>query len=125
MFLIAQAKLITKTEFDSKLSNLNKKITLNKSKHLLVENELNKLKTFDSSYFIGKSHFDEEGTQNYLVFQPLNKYLKLITNTSSILSWQSKGLSTENIDPPTTSLSPSINYVGNKIRVKFNGSCLK
>ena len=65
---LAQAKLITKTEFDSKLSNLNRKITSNKTKHLLVENELNKLKTFDSSYFIGKSHFDEDGTQNYLVF---------------------------------------------------------
>ena len=125
MFLIAQAKLITKTEFDSKLSNLNKKITLNKSKHFLVENELNKLKTFDSSHFIGKSHFDVDGTQNYLVFQPLNKYFKLITNTLSILLWQSKGLSNENIDTPTTSLSPSINYAGNKIRVKFNGSCLK
>ena len=125
MFLIAQAKLITKTEFDSKLSNLNKKITLNKSKHLLVENELNKLKTFDSSHFISKSHFDVDGTQNYLVFQPLNKYFKLITNTLSILLWQSKGLSNENIDTPTTTLSPSINYVGNKIRVKFNGSCLK
>ena len=39
--------------------------------------------------------------------------------------WQSKGLSTENIDPPTISLSPSISYVGNKIRVKFGESCLK
>ena len=117
--------MITKTEFDSKLSNLNRKITSNKTKHLLVENELNKLKTFDSSYFIGKSHFDEDGTQNYLVFQPLNKYFKLITNTLSILSWQSKGLSTENIDPPTTSLFPLINHVGNKIRVKFTGSCWK
>ena len=88
-------------------------------KHLLVENELNKL-TFDSSYFIGKSHFEEDVTQGYLVFQPLSKYFKLITNTLSILSWQSKRLSTENIDRPTTSLSPSINYVGNKIRVKFH-----
>ena len=122
---IAQANLITKTKFDSKLQSLNRKITKNKSKHLLVENELNKLKTFDSSYFIGKSHFDEGGTQNYLVFQPLNRYFKLITNTLSILSWQSKGLSTENIDLCTTSLSPSINYVGNKIRVQFFGSCLK
>ena len=76
---------------------------------------MNKLKTFHSSYFIGKSHFDEDGTQNYLVFQPLKKYFKLITNTLSILSWQSKELSTENIDPPTTSLSPSINYVRNKV----------
>ena len=117
--------MITKTEFDSKLSSLNRKTTANKTKHLLVENELNKLKTFDSSYFTGKSHFDEDGTQNYLVFQPLNKYFKLITNTLSILSWQSKGLSTENIDPPTTNLSPSINYVGNKIKVKFNRRYLK
>ena len=61
---LAQAKLITKPEFDSKLSNFNRKITSNKTKHLLVENELNKLKIFDSSYFIGKSHFDEAGTQN-------------------------------------------------------------
>ena len=71
------------------------------------------------------SYFKEDGTQNYLIFQPLNKYFKLITNTLSILSWQPKGLSTENIDPPSTSVSPSINYVGNKIRVKLPGICLK
>ena len=92
---------------------------------ILVENESNQLGTFDSSYFIGKSHFQEDGTQYYLLFQPLSKYFKLITNTLSILSWQSKWLSTENIDAPTTSLFPSINYGGNEIRVKFNGSCLK
>ena len=92
---------------------------------MLVENELNELKTFASNYFIGKSHFEEDGTQNYLVFQPLNKYFKLITNTLSILSWQSQALSNETIDHSTTSLSPSIKYVGNKIRVKFTGSCLK
>ena len=37
---IAQANLITKTNFDTKLSSLNRKITQNKSKPLLVENEL-------------------------------------------------------------------------------------
>ena len=116
---LAQANLITKTDFDAKLSSLNRKITSNKTKHLLVENKLNKVKTFDFVYFIDKSHFDEDGTQNYLVFQPLKKYFKLIANTSSVLSWQSKGLSTENIDPPTISLSPSINCVGNKIRVNL------
>ena len=68
---LSQANLITKTDFDSKLSSLNRKITSNKSKHLLVENELKKLKTFDSSYFIGKSHFEEDDAQNYLVFQPM------------------------------------------------------
>ena len=87
---LAQANLITKTDFDAKLLSLNKKITQNKTKHLLVENELNKLKTFDSSYFIGKSHFEEDGTQNYLVFQPINKYFKVITNTDYVSSWKSK-----------------------------------
>ena len=76
--------MITKTDFDAKLSSLNRKITVNKSKNLLVENELNKLKTFDSSYFIGESHFEEDGTQNYLVFQPLNKYFKVIANTDYV-----------------------------------------
>ena len=62
---------MTKTDFDAKLSSLNRKITSNKTKHLTVENELNKLKTFDSSYYIGKSHFGEDGTQNYFVFQTM------------------------------------------------------
>ena len=38
---LAQANLITKTEFDSKLSSLNRKITKNKTDHLLVQNKLN------------------------------------------------------------------------------------
>ena len=45
---LAQANLVAKTDFDDKLSSFNRKITANKSKHLLVENELKKLKTFDS-----------------------------------------------------------------------------
>ena len=59
---------MTKTDFDAKLSSFNKKIKENKRKHLLVQKELNKLKTFDSSYFIDKSHFEEDGVQNYLIF---------------------------------------------------------
>ena len=43
-------------------------ITTNKTKYFFVENEFKKLKTFDSIYFRGKSHFEENGTQNYLVF---------------------------------------------------------
>ena len=91
---------------------------------------MNKLKTFDSSYFIGKSHFDEDGTQNYLVFQPIIRYFKVntITNSDYISSWKSKGLSAESIKPPTTSdnsLTPKLDYYGTKTRVKFNGSCLQ
>ena len=31
-----------------------------KGEHLLAENELKKLKTFNSTYFISKSHFEED-----------------------------------------------------------------
>ena len=68
---LAQANLTTKTDFDVKLSRLNRKVTSNKTKHLHFENEMKKLKTFDLSYFIGKGHFNEDGTQNYLVFQSI------------------------------------------------------
>ena len=118
--------MITKTDFDVKLSSLNRKITANKLKNLPVENAFKKLKTFDSSYFIGKSHFEEDGTQNYLVFQPMYRYFKMITNTDYVSSWKSKGLSAESIKPPNTSdnsLTPALSYYGAKMRVKFNGSC--
>ena len=125
---LVQANLVTKTDIDAKLSSLNRKITANKSKHLLVENELKKLKTFDSSYFIGKSHFDEDGAKNYVVFQPIVRYFKLIANTDYISSWKSKGLSAEGIKPPTrsdNSITPKLNYYGNKVKVNFAESCLK
>ena len=35
---LARANLLTKTDFDAKLSSLNKKITSNKTKHLLKVN---------------------------------------------------------------------------------------
>ena len=57
------------------------------------------------------------------------KYFKTVSiNNSNILSWKSKGLSDESIKPPTTSnkmLNPSLDFVGTKARVKFNGDCLK
>ena len=119
---------MTKADFDAKLSSLNRKITSNKTKHVLVENELKKLKTFDSSYFIGKSHFEEDGVQTYLAFQPIIRYFKIITNTKYILSWQSKGLSDKTIKPLATSdnsLNPQVSYFGTKVRLEFRGSCLK
>ena len=110
---LAQANLIAKTDFDAKLSNLNRKITANKTRR-------------------GKQYFDEgSGKQNYLVFLPLNKYFKLnsvVDAADYVGSWQSKGLSDESIKPPTTSdnsPNPELNYYGTKTRVKFTGSCLK
>ena len=39
---LRQADLLTKTDFDGKLRNIDQKINSNKTKHLLVENELKK-----------------------------------------------------------------------------------
>ena len=110
------------------MSRINRKITGIETENVLVKSELNKLKTFDSSYFIGKSHFEEDGTQNYLVFQPINKYFKVITNTDYVSSWKSKGLPAESVKPPAksdNSLTPALSYYGTKTRVRFAGSCLK
>ena len=123
---------MTKIDFDAKLSSLNRKITDNETKHLLVENELKKLETFDSSYFRGKSHFEEDGTQNYLVFQPIQRHFKRISgvgNGNHIFCWKSKGLSDERINSIKTSdygITPYLSYYDtNKVRVKFDGTCLK
>ena len=92
---LAQADLVIKTGFDSKLKSLDKKINSNKTKRLHVNNELKKLEKFDAAYFRGKNYFDVDGTQNYLVFQPMYKYFKIVDN--KISSWESKGLSNEKI----------------------------
>ena len=75
------------------LISLNKKINSNNAKHVLVENELKKLQTFDLSYFQGKNDFKEDSTQNYLVFQPMDIYMKKISITDHISEWKSKELS--------------------------------
>ena len=62
------------------------------------------------------------------MFQPLNKYLTLMGSTKYISSRKSKRLSNETIKPIATSdniLTPLIDYITNKIRVKFNGSILR
>ena len=123
---LAQANLRIKIDFDAKQSCLNRKITSNKTKHLLVENELKKLKSFDLGYFIGKSHFDEDGTQHCLVFRPILRYFTL--NSNCITEWKSKGLSNESLEVVSTTgntLTPSINYYEEKVRLKFTGSVLQ
>ena len=106
------------------MSSLNKKITANKTKHFLNDNDL--------SYYRGKQYFDEgSGQQNYLVFLPMRKYFKLnsvVGVIDRVLSWQSKGISNESIEPLTTSnssLNPRLSYSDTKIKVQFTGSCLK
>ena len=92
---------------------------------------MKKLQTFDSIYFRGKSHFEEDGTQNYIVFQPMYRYFKRVLGVCAgnyIYFWKSKGLYDENITAPATSdysLNPQLSCLDNKTRVEFRGSCLK
>ena len=128
---LAQENLVTKTDSDDKLSNLNRKITKNKTDHLLVQNEFKKLKTFDSSYFIVKNCFKEDDKQKYLIFQSMHTYFKEFSIThylEYVSEWKPKGLSSESIKAISTSdnsLNPALSYDGTKIRVKVTGGCLK
>ena len=45
-----------------------------------------KLQTFDSRFFHGKSCFRDNGTQDYLVFQPVLKYFKTSGNGNRIIA---------------------------------------
>ena len=75
---------------------------------------MNKLKTFDSSYYNGKSYFEEDEKPNYLIFKPLNKYFKVNFNSLYyVSSWTSKGLSNKSLELPKTSdnsLTPILNF---------------
>ena len=122
---LSLANLVTKTIFDNTVSSLDSKIAANKTKNESIENELKKLKTFDLSYFVGKNYFEEDGAQNYLVFQPIRRYFKIIANSKYISSWISKGLSDEIITPYVTSDNSLIDYYDSKVRVEFNKGCLK
>ena len=117
---LAQANLITKTDFDANFWSLNRKITLNKTRHLLIENELKNLKIFDLSYIIEKSYFDEDVAQNYLVFQQILQRLTL-----SILHYKKEVKSIEVVPKTDNTLTPSVNYYGDKVRLRFTGSILQ
>ena len=122
-----ESKYLSNTGFDSKLAQANVITKRNfDAKIIEVENNIKMLQTFDSGYFRGKNYFDEDGTQNYLVFLPIGRYFRI--NGKYILLWKSKGLSDETIRPYATSdnsLTRLIDYYGAKIRLKFNKSCLK
>ena len=125
------SSLVKKTDLDARLKKISDRVTKNKAKHLLVQNELKKLQKFDSAFFKDKSHFKEDGTHNYLVFQSMYRYFRRIIGAGSgnyIYFWKSIGLSDERLNSNTAfnyKITPELNYYGTKIKVEFNGSCLQ
>ena len=90
---------------------------------MLVENEFKKLIKFDLIYIRGKSQFEEDRTQDYVVFQPMYRSFKKVVSvgTSNYIYFRkSKGLSDENITTPTTSsykLNLQLSDFGTKTRM--------
>ena len=54
---LKQPNLVTKTDFDNKLTSYNRRITSNKTKNLEVQKKLNSLITNDYSFFLDRIYF--------------------------------------------------------------------
>ena len=113
-------------EIDTKVSSLDGKIAENKTKDVSIENEFKKLIKNLVFFLLANILFDRsDGSQAYLILQPVHKYIKVIANTKLISEWKSKELSAESIKPfPTSnnSLTALIDNYDYNIRVKFNES---
>ena len=119
--LAAQTNLLRKPEFDAKLKGISDRVSKNKTKHLIVENELKKLKTLDLSSFWGKNYFeDNDGAQNALVFQTMQKHFNL-SNADQISKWKSKGLSNQYLNAVGTLGGVVLSKPIKPMRVIFKG----
>ena len=95
--------------------NFNKRINSNKTKHVLVENELSKkveeistkelTEDLINGYEIlnGASYFSSGTLQNNLIYFPYKKHFRFFTNTSKVLSRKSVRRSEESIEYITAS----------------------
>ena len=106
--------LVTKTDFDAKLKDISDRVTKNKSKDLILDNELKKIKTFNTDYFVGRNYFEgDDGAQNTLVFQVRSTFFKQkILGNTKCNTWKSKGVSDQSLyfangDITTKSIRPS------------------
>ena len=86
------------------------------------------MKSLIHIFFHGRSHFKDDGIQNYLMFQPVYRCLKKIANTYNVSVQKLKGLSVQSIKLSAASfngLAPLLNHNNTKSSINFDGSCLK
>ena len=75
---LKQANVVTKTDFDEKLTSFNRKITSNKKNYLEVQKILNSLITNDYNFFLGRMYFTSNyGSQKTFVYHPTLDKLEL------------------------------------------------
>ena len=85
----------------SNTSNLVKNSDLNTKIETLATKV--ELKAEEDKIVKKKSHFDDEGMKNYLVFQPVLRYFKRLGNINNTSALKPKGLSDESIKSPVAS----------------------
>ena len=128
--------LVQKTTFKSEFKKVDDKASENTSKPLSYEHKLKQREDIINdiervaSYFRGKNYFDEDGAQNYLVFQGVYKYFEDVDTSKTIIrfyanSWKSKGLSNENISSVSGFKCPFIEHINARVKLKFDESILK
>ena len=67
--------------------------------------KIKKPQGFDLSYFISKSYFKDNGSQNQLIIQSVFKYFQIFSGpVNKISGWKSERLS-ESITTPATSIN--------------------
>ena len=134
--------MITKTDFDTKLKNISDRVTNNKSKGILLDNELKKLKTrADSSEKIKLNDIQKEisfirgftsYTQNSNLVYECKVSSMVCSKISSffygILEWKSKDIydnSNKNVldgVQNTKTIAPDIKNINGQLYVSFNGN---
>ena len=73
--------LLKKTDFDDKLKDLNKEVTLNNNKKKHVTNKVAQISEKVYYFLLGRMYFTgNDGYQNFLVFAPLLSFLILDSN---------------------------------------------
>ena len=88
---LKQADLVDKTDFNNKLTSLNRRITSNKKKHLEVQKKINNnnnnsLITNHYNFFLGRIYStSNDGSQNTFVYQPTPDALELRKGTDMFL----------------------------------------
>ena len=75
---LAQANLITKTDFNNKIMSLKRKVNWNKTYHVLFKNDFKNYEHLIQVIFLGEANFEENIDQNYLVFQPISEISKVL-----------------------------------------------
>ena len=93
------------------------------------QDQIDKLQAFDSNNFLGQTNFEDDGTQKYLLFQPVSRYFKTVGNTNKVTQKIQKDSPMRILNfhqSPKLVLVQITNFINSvKMREKFDGSCLK